>query len=134
MEKRSFEDIEKDLLTHLSAANLPKDHLAGISRSIAASYNAGMQIVDWWVYGIPAFEKLVIQAQLPIAETKALQSLVQNESFKAIEIHRKGIPRPDFFQLQLTVERTNPLERPSIKERVKLLRRPSRKNEEERTK
>ena len=110
MEQRSFEDIEKDLLTHLSAANLPKDHLAGISRSIAASYNAGLQIVDWWVYGIPAFEKLVIQAQLPIVETKALQGLVQNENFKAIEILRKGIPRADFFQLQLTVERTNPVE------------------------
>jgi hypothetical protein len=74
-----------------------------------------MQIVDWWVYGIPAFEKLVIQAQLPIIETRALQSLVQNESFKAIEIHRKGIPRPDFFQLQLTVE-------PSVPERPKNLK------------
>jgi len=104
MEKRSFEDVEHDLLTHLSAANLPKDHLAAISRSIAASYKSGLQIVDWWVEGLPTFEKLVIQAHLPIAETKALQGLVQNESFKAIEIHRKGIPRPEFFQLQLTVE------------------------------
>jgi len=111
MEKRSFEDVQKDLLTHLSAANLPKNHLAGISRSIAASYNSGRQIVDWWVYGIPAFEKLVIQAQLPIAETKALQGLVQNESFKGIEIHRKGIPLADFFHLQLTVERSKTGER-----------------------
>jgi len=104
MEKRSFEDVEDDLLTHLSATNLPKDHLAAVSRSIAASYASGLQIVDWWVEGIPTFEKLIIQAHLPIAETKALQGLVQNESFKAIEIHRKGIPHPEFFQLQLTVE------------------------------
>jgi hypothetical protein len=104
MEKRSFEDVEHHLLIHLSATNLPKDHLASISRSIAASYKSGLQIVDWWVEGIPTFEKLVIQAHLPIDETKALHCLVQNESFKAIEIHRKGIPHPEFFQLQLTVE------------------------------
>lgn len=104
MEQRSFEDVEQPLLAHLSAANLPKDHLAAISRSFAASYKSGLQIVDWWVEGIPTFEKLIIQAHLPINETKALQGLIQDESFKAIEIHRKGIPRPEFFQLQLTVE------------------------------
>jgi len=106
MEKRSYADVEKELLSHLSAANLNKDHLAGISKSIAASYNSGLQIVDWWIYGIPAFERIVIQAQLPVAGTTAIQSLLQNENFKAIEILRKGIPRPDFFQVQLTVEKT----------------------------
>ncbi|HEY4108685.1 hypothetical protein [Puia sp.] len=105
MEKRSFEDVEQDILAQLTAANLSKDHLAGISRSIADSYGSGLQIVDWWIDGIPSFEKLIIQAQLPIAEIKALKGLVQNECFKAIEIHKKGFPNPDFFQLQLTVER-----------------------------
>ena len=106
MEKRSYAEVEKELLAHLSAANLSKDHLAGISKSIAASYNNGLHIVDWWIYGIPAFERIVIQAQLPVGEASAIQGLLGNESFKAIEILRKGIPKPDFFQVQLTVEKT----------------------------
>jgi hypothetical protein len=106
MEKRSYAEVEKELVAHLSSANLDKAHLAGISKTIAASYNNGLQIVDWWIYGIPAFERIVIQAQLPTAETAAIQTLLGNENFKAIEILRKGIPKPDFFQVQLTVERT----------------------------
>ena len=105
MEKRSYAEVEKELVAHLSSANLDKAHLAGISKTIAASYNNGLQIVDWWIYGIPAFERIVIQAQLPTSETAAIQTLLGNENFKAIEILRKGIPKPDFFQVQLTVER-----------------------------
>lgn len=105
MEKRSYAEVEKELLSHLSAANLSKDHLADISRSIAASYKSGLQIVDWWIYGIPAFERIVIQAQLPVSETSAIQGLLGNASFKGIDILRKGIPKPDYFQVQLTVEK-----------------------------
>ena len=105
MEKRNFSDIEKDLVAHLSSANLSKDHLAGISKTIAASYTAGLNIVDWWIYGIPAFERLVIQAQLPIAQAASIQGLLQNESIKGIDILRKGIPKPDFFQVQLTIDK-----------------------------
>jgi hypothetical protein len=35
-----------------------------------------------------------------------MQKWKKNWNFKAIEILRKGIPKPDFFQVQLTVERT----------------------------
>ena len=105
MEKRDFSDIEKELQSHLSSANLSKDHLAGISKTIAASYTAGLNIVDWWIYGIPAFERLVIQAQLPIGQVSSIQGLLQNESIRGIEILRKGIPRPDFFQLQLSIDK-----------------------------
>ena len=105
MEKGSYAEVEKQLLSHLSAANLSKAHLADISKSIAASYKSGLQIVDWWIYGIPAFERIVIQAQLPVAETAAIQGLLGNANFKAIDILRKGIPKPDFFQVQLTVEK-----------------------------
>ena len=108
METRNFADIEKDLQAHLSSANLSKDRLAGISKSIAASYTAGLHIVDWWIYGIPAFEKLVIQAQLPISQAGAtIQGLLTNDSFKGIDILRKGIPRPDYFQLQLTIDKVS---------------------------
>ncbi|HEY4291281.1 MAG TPA: hypothetical protein VGN00_29470 [Puia sp.] len=105
MEKRSYAEVEKQLLSHLSAANLSKDHLADVSKSIAASYKSGLQIVDWWIYGIPAFERIVIQAQVPIAETTVIQSLLGNAVFKGIDILRKGIPKPDYFQVNLTVEK-----------------------------
>jgi hypothetical protein len=44
MEKRSYAEVEKELLSHLSAANLSKDHLAGISKSIAASYQVQLTV------------------------------------------------------------------------------------------
>ena len=105
MEKGNFSDIEKDLHSHLSSANLTKEGLAGISKSIAASYSAGLKIVDWWIYGIPAFERLVIQAQLPVGQVASVQGLLQNESIKGIDILRKGIPRPDYFQVELTINK-----------------------------
>ena len=72
MEKKSHADMEKELMAHLSAANLSKESLSSISKSIAASQGSGMKLVDWWIYGIPAFERLVIQAQLPISEFGSL--------------------------------------------------------------
>jgi hypothetical protein len=105
METKSYAEVEKQLLSHLSSANLSKDHLADISKSIAASYNNGLQIVDWWIYGIPAFERIVIQAQVPIAQASAIQGFLGNASFKGIDILRKGIPKPDYFQVNLTVEK-----------------------------
>jgi|SRR5215831_11479689 len=105
MEKRTHAEIEKELMSHLSSANLSKEHLASVSKSIASTYNAGLRIVDWWIYGIPAFEKIVIQAQLPVGESNVLNGLMENESFKEILILRKGIPIPDFFQINLTVDK-----------------------------
>jgi hypothetical protein len=105
METKSYAEVEKQLLSHLSSANLSKDHLADISKSIAASYKSGLQIVDWWIYGIPAFERIVIQAQIPVSQASAIQGLLGNASFKGIDILRKGIPRPDYFQVNLTVEK-----------------------------
>ncbi len=105
METKSYAEVEKQLLSHLSSANLSKDHLADISKSIAASYKSGLQIVDWWIYGIPDFERIVIQAQIPVTQASAIQGLLGNASFKGIDILRKGIPRPDYFQVNLTVEK-----------------------------
>jgi hypothetical protein len=105
MEKKPHADLEKELMAHLSAANLSKENLSSISKSIAASQNSGMKIVDWWIYGIPAFERLVIQAQLPIKETGAFQGLIENKTFKEIAIFRKGIPFPDFFQINFTIDK-----------------------------
>lgn len=104
MEKRAPVDVEKDLIAHLAAANMSKEHLAEISKSIAASFGSGLKIIDWWIIGIPAFEHVVIQAQLPIKETDTLSKLILNERFKGIDILRKGIPKPDFFQVNLTIQ------------------------------
>ena len=105
MERKNNADMEKDLMSHLSAANLSKEHLASISKSIAASQRSGLRIVDWWIYGIPAFERVVIQGQIPIKETNTFQELIQNERFKEIAIFRKGIPVPDFFQVNITIDK-----------------------------
>lgn len=105
MEKTTFAEVEKQLMAHLSAANLSKDHLKHVSGSIAQSYAAGLRIVDWWIYGIPAFERIVVQGQLPVEEARAFQELIANQQFKEIRIFRKGIPVPDFFQVDLTIEK-----------------------------
>ena len=106
MEKTTFAEVEKQILTHLSAANLSKDHLSQVSGTIAKSYSAGLRIVDWWIYGVPAFERIVVQAQLPITGADAFQDLVVNRTFKEIRIFRKGIPpMPDFFQVNFTIEK-----------------------------
>ena len=105
MERKSHADMEKELMSHLSAANLSKENLSSISKSIAASQVSGLKIVDWWIYGIPAFERLVIQAQVPIKEVATFQDLIGNEKFKEIAIFRKGIPVPDFFQVNLTIDK-----------------------------
>ena len=105
MEKTTFAEVEKQLHTHLSAANLSNEHLSHVSGSIAKTYAAGLRIVDWWIYGIPAFERIVVQGQLPVAAAGAFQELIANRLFKEIRIFRKGIPVPDFFQVDLTIEK-----------------------------
>lgn len=105
MEKTTFAEVENQLMAHLSAANLSKEHLSQVSGSISKSYAAGLRIVDWWIYGIPAFERIVVQAQLPLTGAGALQELFANKLFKEIRMFRKGIPVPDFFQVDLTIEK-----------------------------
>ncbi|MEO6188108.1 MAG: hypothetical protein ABIO82_00520 [Ginsengibacter sp.] len=105
MEKKSHQDIEEELMAHLSSTNLSKAHLSSISKSIASSQGAGLKIVDWWIYGIPAFERIVIQGHLPMSGSSVFQKLIANEQFKEIAIFRKGIPKPDFFQVNLTIDK-----------------------------
>ena len=104
MESKTSVNLEKDLIAHLAAANMTKEQLSEISKSIAASTGSGLKIIDWWILGIPAFEQVVLQAQLPISETDTIGKLLQNERFKGIDILRKGIPKPDFFQLKIVIE------------------------------
>ena len=105
MEKKPNADLEKELMSHLSATNLDKEQLSSISKSIAASKASGLRLVDWWIIGIPAFERVIIQTHLPINEFEAIGRLVQNERFKGIDVWRKGIPKPDFFQINLTIDK-----------------------------
>ncbi|RYF86147.1 MAG: hypothetical protein EON98_04530 [Chitinophagaceae bacterium] len=106
MEKTAV-NLEKDLVSHLAAANMTKEQLSEISKSIVSL--KGVKIVDWWILGIPAFERVIIQAHVPIKETDSINRLLINERFKGLEILRKGIPKPDFFQVEMTIEniRTN---------------------------
>lgn len=105
MEQKSNADLEEDLMSHLSATNLGEEHLASIAKTIASSNAAGIKLVDWWIIGIPAFERIVLQTHLPIDQSDAIKNLVQNERFKGIDIWRKGIPKPDFFQINITIDK-----------------------------
>lgn len=104
MEKTTV-DLQKDLISRLAAANMSKEQLSEISKSIANT--RGLKLVDWWILGTPAFEKVIIQGHLALKETETIGKLLQNERFKGIEILRKGIPKPDFFQVNLTIENVN---------------------------
>ena len=102
MEKETV-DLQKDLISRLAAANMTKEALSEISKSIANT--RGLKIVDWWILGIPAFEQVIIQAHLPIKDAEvSIGKLVLNERFKGIEILRKGIPKPDIFQINFKIE------------------------------
>lgn len=104
MEKKAPATVENELMAHLAAANMSKEQLSEISRSIAGTRGSGLRIVDWWILGIPAFERIIIQAHLPLKEAEVVGRLLQNERFKGVDIWRKGIPKPDFFQINLTIE------------------------------
>jgi hypothetical protein len=100
--------MQKDLISRLAAANMTKEQLSEVSKSIANT--KGLKIVDWWIVGIPAFERVIIQTQISIKEGEsAIGRLAMNERFKGLEILRKGIPKPDIFQVNLIIEniRTN---------------------------
>lgn len=105
MEKKSNGDLEKDVMAHLSSTSLGKDQLANISKSIASAKASGFKLVDWWILGIPAFEHIVLQAHVPIDQFDVIGKLLRNEQFKGLDILRKGIPKPDFFQVNLKIEK-----------------------------
>jgi len=97
-------DIERDLMARLSKSNLDKAQLSGISKSIAASNKAGLKLIDWWVFGVPPFEKYVIESQLPFDRSEVIQNLIKENTFSEILLLKKGIPVPDFFNVRLTFE------------------------------
>lgn len=104
MEKKSNGDLEKDVMAHLSGTGLGKDQLASISKTIADSKASGLKFVDWWILGIPAFERIILQAHVPINQADVIGKLIINERFKGIDVWRKGIPKPDIFQVNITIE------------------------------
>lgn len=97
-------EMEKDLMDRLSKSNLDKEQLSGISKSIAASHKAGLKLIDWWVFGVPPFEKYVIESQLPFDKGDIIQKLIKDSVYSEILLLKKGIPVPDFFNVRLTLE------------------------------
>jgi len=106
MEKKlPHAEIEKNLIQQLSKGNLTKMHLRGISKSIAALHRTGFQVIDWSIFGKPAFEKFVIDTQLPFDKVSSVQELFVQDIFKEIFIFRKGVPpMPNFYNVQFTIE------------------------------
>lgn len=103
--KLQHDDIEKNLVDQLSNANLNKDQLSSISKSIAALQKSGFQVIDWSMFGKPALERFVIDTQLPLDKANAFQNLFVNKDWKQILIYRKGIPpMPNFYNVKLTIE------------------------------
>lgn len=99
------EGLEKNLMEQLSRADVSNGHLSRISRSIAALHRSGFQVIDWSIFGKPAFERFVVDTQLPFENATSLQELLVNKDFKEIFIFRKGIPpMPNFFNVKMTFE------------------------------
>jgi hypothetical protein len=105
MEKRTFTEIEKDFTAHLSSAKLSKDQLADVSKAIAKSYGAGFRFIDWHIKGQPPFEQFIAHAQLPISASAEINSLLVTNAIKEIRILKKGIPKPDFFDVNIIIEK-----------------------------
>lgn len=102
--ENKHQDIENAVVNQLSKEGLTKDQLSNISKSIASLQRAGFQVIDWTMFGRPAFEKVVFETQLAADKTSAFQSLFGGSEFKEIFIYRKGVPpMPNFFQVQVGI-------------------------------
>lgn len=102
MEKPNPVEIEKELVSRLSSANLNKEHLANLSKSIAGTR---MMLLDWHIVGTPPIEQVVFQGQIAVKDVSALQSLFDNERIREITILRKGIPIPDIFHVNFSINK-----------------------------
>jgi hypothetical protein len=103
--KLQYDEIEKTLTHQLSKTNLEKSQLSSISKSIAGLRRTGFQVIDWSIFGKPAFEKFVIEGQLPFEKASSFEHLFGNDNFKEIFILKKGIPpMPNFYNVKVTVE------------------------------
>lgn len=102
--KKESAKMEKDIMSRLSSSKLSKEHLSRISKSIAAYQDSGFKLIDWWIYGIPAFERFVTEGQISLDKSEILGKFIVKGEFDEIRIFRKGIPWPEFFQVQVTVD------------------------------
>jgi hypothetical protein len=103
--KFKTEEIEKNLVDHLSSSSLNKDQLGSISKRIAELNRLGFKVIDWSMFGRPAFEKFVVEAQLASDKKGSIQNLVTSNDYKEIFILKKGIPIPDFFNVKVTIDK-----------------------------
>ncbi|MEO6330532.1 MAG: hypothetical protein ABIO55_16470 [Ginsengibacter sp.] len=106
MEKKlQHDEMGKTLIHQLSKCNLPKTRLSSISKSIAALHRTGFQVIDWSIFGKPAFERFVIDTQLPFDKVSSIQDLFVHDTFKEIFIFKKGLPpMPNFYNVKFTIE------------------------------
>lgn len=109
--KTKHQDVESAVVNQLSNASLSKAQLSDVSKSIVSLQRAGFQVVDWTMFGRPAFEKLLVETHLPVEKAASLQNLFAGtgdqsiaSAFKEIFIYRKGIPpMPNFFNVQVSI-------------------------------
>lgn len=110
--KTKHQDVESAVVSQLSNANLSKAQLSDVSKSIVSLQRAGFQVVDWTMFGRPAFEKLLVETHLPAEKAASLQNLFTGtgdqatigSAFKEIFIYRKGIPpMPNFFNVKVAI-------------------------------
>jgi len=98
------EAVEKTLVDQLSKSSLSKDQLSKISRTISALQKAGFRIHDWFPNGQPGIDKIVIDAQLAVENSSALAQALTLKNLKEINLLRKGIPVPIFYQVKAIIE------------------------------
>lgn len=104
--KIGHEEIEKNFITQLSEANLNRDQLSKISKSVAVLQKSGFQVIDWSIFGQPAFERLLVETQLPFERANSFQDLLGVANLKEIFIYRKGIPPiSNFYNVKVIIDK-----------------------------
>jgi hypothetical protein len=99
-------DFEKMLVSQLSG-QVEKTQLSSLSKSIAMGDGLNGYIMDWRWRGTPAFWDLVkVNFQIPIKEFNA-DSFFNNDRLSEINVVRKGIPVPKFFEIEATIRNSH---------------------------
>ena len=102
---KNEQDLEKMLLDHLSDHKVEKKTLNAISQQIVNAYKHGMKITDWHIKGQPPrIDQIIVSGTVPASNLAALGKLTLEPNWRELIIFRKGIPKPDYFDVQIKIQ------------------------------
>jgi antitoxin component HigA of HigAB toxin-antitoxin module len=103
-EIKNESDLETALLEHLSDHKLEKKTLNALSAQFITAYKHGMKMTDWHILGQPPrIDQIIINGTVQGSNAAGLGRLASDSFWKELKIFRKGIPKPDYFEVELTI-------------------------------